>query len=206
MTAKSFPAWSGVALRAAVVLALCGCGSGTVTFGSGDGNNNDDPTVTVTGNIRNVDPITSRDIVVFAYGIAESDSGDRCPCPANPFCATSTNGKVAVVSSGETEFTLSGVDAGPLGLVFLLDNSGNNADGEINPGDPIAVLDDSDCELDSVDGNITVTLKDVDITFADATVPVCRDTATDCDEVHNSPAPGRARAFLITQATTKPTK
>jgi hypothetical protein len=98
-----------------------------------------------------------------------------------------------VISPGETEFTLTGLDSGPIGIVFLLDNAGSNADGEINLGDDlIAVLDDVDCELDNVDGNLTVTLKDVDIQFA--LLP------TDTCDASDPPADGRARADQITKA------
>lgn len=183
--------WTGT-LVAAGLVALLGCGEGTVTFGSGDDDDDDTATVTVEGNIDDVTPVTGRNIVVFAYNIPSAEDVDRCPCPAqaNP----DDPGKAAVLESGETEFTLTGLDSGPLGVVFLLDNSGDAADGEINPGDPIAVLDDVDCEIEDVEGNVTVTLDDVDIQFNAAPTTQCEDG--------DDPAVGRARADEITVART----
>lgn len=182
--------WSRAALLVALLPALWSCGDGTVTFGSGDGDDDNDAIVTIKGNLNQVTPVTSRDVVVFAYEI--TDDSDRCPCPSAPPPLT-TQGKSVVVSPGETEFTLTGLDSGPIGVVFLLDDAGNDADGQIDPGvDLVAVLDDVDCELDDVDGNLTVTLKDVDIQF-DAF------PTADCTN-GSSPAAGRARADTITKA------
>lgn len=166
-----------------------GCGDGTIVF-PGDDDDDDLATVTFRGNIDDVSPVTSRDIVVFVYSI--DDDSDRCPCPPDP--SDSLSGKAAVLASGETEFTLSGLPSGAFGVVFLLDNAGNNADGEINPGDPIAVLDDIDCELDDIPGNRTVTLDDVDIAFSSAEPGDCTSGTP--------PVTGRARADRITQQLT----
>jgi len=184
-------AWSRAALLAALLPVLGSCGEGTVTFGRDDDDDDGNATVTVKGNLDEVTPVTSRDVVVFVYEI--TDDSDRCPCPPAPPSET-TQGKSAVVASGETEFTLTGLDAGPIGVVFLLDNAGSNADGQIDPGDQIAILDDVDCELNDVDGNITVTLEDVDLLFSPAPTTDC----TGGDE----PAIGRARADEITKAKT----
>ena len=185
-------------LRSAVVIAilgnvLAGCGGGTVTFGGG-GDGGDKFKVTVKGNVDAITPVTSRDIVVFVYSI--DDNSTRCACPGVPADAIASVGKAAVLPSGTTEFSLTGLDSGPIGIVFLLDNAGNLADGEINAGDPIAVLDDVDCQIDSVAGNKTITLKDVDLSFASVQPAECK------DGVNNPPAPGRARANLITVSTT----
>ncbi|MFN2376344.1 MAG: hypothetical protein ABR538_07385 [Candidatus Binatia bacterium] len=183
-------------LAASALLALIagfspGCGEGTIVF-PGDDDDDDLATVTFQGNIDDVSPVTSRDIVVFVYTI--DDDSDRCPCPPDP--SASLTGKAAVLASGETEFTLSGLRSGAFGVVFLLDNAGDNADGEINPGDPIAVLDDIDCELDDIPGKRTVTLDDVDIAFSSA-------AAGDCTgDSGNPPVAGRARADRITQQLT----
>lgn len=169
-----------------------GCGDGTIVFPGDDDDDDDLATVTFQGNIDDVSPVTSRDIVVFVYSI--DDDSDRCPCPPDP--SASLNGKAAVLASGETDFTVSGLRSGAFGVVFLLDNAGNNADGEINPGDPIAVLDDIDCELDDIAGNRTVTLEDVDIVFSSA-------ASGDCTgDSGNRPVAGRARADRITQQLT----
>jgi len=175
------------------------CGGDDFTFGGGDGNS---PTkVTVTGNIRNQNPVTSRDVVVFAYNVDNVTADtDKCPCPTNP-CPSSAvcpdvTGKTTVLADGATDFTLSGIEPGALRVVFLLDKAGSDADGEINAGDPVAVLDDTDCQLTDVGGKLTVTLKDVDIDFA--AVP------DDCS-TGSPPAAGRARADQITKTTTTTT-
>lgn len=166
-----------------MVEVVAGCG-GDVTWGGGG---DDNATLTVAGNLDAVSPVTVRDIVVFAYSV--DDASGRCPCPADP--SNSTSGKAMVLSSGETEFSLSGVPSGPLGVVFLLDNPGDDADGEINPGDPIAILDDVDCDLGDVSGDLTVMLEDIDLAFSSA-------PATECEDgVDDPPASGRARAGKI---------
>jgi hypothetical protein len=171
---------------------LAACGSGTVTIGGG-GNNNGKK-VTFKGNVRDVTPVTSRDIVVFVYRIDDDDASSRCPCPGDP--SASAAGKAQVLPSGSTQFSLSGLDPGAFGVVFLLDQAGNNADGTIDPGDPIAILDDVDCDLEDVDGDITVTLSDIDLSFSTTPVAECK------SGVANPPASGRARADLIRFATT----
>lgn len=176
-------------LLTALLVVPLGCGEGTVTFGGGDDNNNPNAQVTVEGNIDNVSPVSSRGIVAFAYNI--TDNSDRCPCPPDP--SNSSSGKAIMLESGATTFSLSGLKAGPLGVVFLLDKADNAADGQIDPGDPIAILDDIDCDLSDVKGGLTVTLKDVDILFSSAPVVDCTDTSG------SPPAAGHARADTITQ-------
>lgn len=182
------------AMVAAGLVALLGCGDGTVTFGGGDDDDDETSTVTVKGNIDDVTPVTGRNIVVFAYNIPDANDDDRCPCPAQP--DRDDPGKAAVLASGETEFTLSGLDSGPLGVVFLLDKAGDAADGQIDEGDPIAILEDVDCEIDDVESNLTVTLNDVDISF-----PEEGESPDDCAG-GNPPADGRARADEITKVRT----
>jgi len=192
MTSISLPAWLRAALLAMFIPALCSCGEGTVTFAGGDDDDDDDATVSVEGNLDDVTPVTGREIVVFVYDIDDSEDDHRCPCPTAPD-PDITEGKAIVLTSGETEFTITGIDAGPIGIVFLLDNSGDNADGQIDPGDQIAVLDDVDCELDDVEGNVTITLEDIDIQFYDYD-PVPTGECTD----GSPPTLGRARADQIT--------
>lgn len=167
-------AWSG-----------SGCGSGTVTFGGGGGDQK--KRVTVAGNLDSVSPVTSRDIVVFAYTV--TDGSDRCPCPGDP--SNSTSGKAAVLPSGHSTFEITGIVPGAIGVVFLLDNAGNAADGQIDPGDPIAILDDVDCKLSDVSGGVKVSLDNVDLAFSPA-------PAAQCEQgVSNPPAAGRARVFAM---------
>lgn len=178
------------AFGAALTAPVAGCGGGDISFGGDD----DDNTLRVTfkGNLDSVTPVTSRDIVVFVYTIDDDDDTDRCPCP--PLPDLTYEGKAAVLSSGETEFSISGLKPDKFGVVFLLDKAGDQADGEINPGDEIAILDDDDCRLEDVPGNVTVTLNDIDIDFS--TLP-----EVDCT-VGNPPADGRARAETILKKTT----
>ncbi len=126
-------------------------------------------------------------------GAAGSSS---CACPAAPIHPECTPGKAVVLAPDTKTFSIGGIDSGKIRVVFLLDNAGNNADGQIDPGDPIAVLDDVNCKLDNVNGNITVTLTDVDIQFDSAPVVECE------NGVNNPPAAGRARALTIATAKT----
>lgn len=189
MNVRSPSLWMRIALLSLTVAIAPSCGEGTITFGGGD--DDDNATVTVKGNIDDVSPVTTRDIVVFVYTV-DKDDGEQCPSPAFP-CDTS-RGRAAVIDATETEFSLGGLDRGAVRVVFLLDDAGDAADGQIDPGDLIAILDDDDCELDDIDGNFTVTLEDVDIDFAATAIAEC--------EGDNRPAGGRARADQITQQRT----
>lgn len=165
---------------------LASCGKGTITFG-GDGDGGS-AKVVVRGNLDEVFPVTSRDIVAFVF--LADDEVDRCPCPAD--ASASATGKAVVLTSGQLEFSLANLAPGRLSVMFLLDEPGNDADGEIDPGDPIAILDDLDCKLDNVAGNRTVTLTDIDIAFDEAPEAECKNGVPD------PPAAGRARARLVT--------
>lgn len=187
------PGWITSALLALLVLGDAGCGKGTVTFGQGE-DDDSKSTVTFKGNLDDVFPVTSRDIVLFVYSIDDDDH--QCPCPVDPNTlhpANELEGKTTVITGNETEFSISGLEPGAFSVVFLLDKAGDEADGEINPGDDIAILDDPDCELDDVTGKLTVTLEDVDLRFDDA--------PEDCNS-GSPPAPGRGRADEIRKATT----
>ncbi len=195
---------AGVVLAAAAAASVAfapACGGDDISFGHDD---NDSPTkVTFTGNLDDIDPVTTRDIVVFVYNI-NGDGDNHCPCPPNP--SGNNVGKAAVIGQNETEFTISDLEPGSFGVVFLLDNPGNLADGEIDPGDPIAVLDDIDCQLNDIDGKITVTLTDIDLQFENSPIPPGSTTTTtlssDSCKEGSPPASGRARADLIRKQTT----
>lgn len=181
---------------------VASCGGGTVTFGGGgDGGNT--KKVIIKGNIRDVSPVSSNDIVVFAYKLPDDDTTDRCPCPPDP--SDSTVGKAQVLPDGSLDIALPGVDVGTIGVIFLLDNPGIYADGTIDPGDPVAILDDLNCRLENMEGNVTVTLTDVDISFSATPVsndPLHPDNAC---EISDPPATGRARARTLTLAATPAT-
>lgn len=146
---------------------------------------------------------TSTTVASLADAAAAANAGGElaadassCECPAAPVHPECTPGKSVVLTSGEKNFTLDRIDSGMIRVVFLLDNAGSSADGQIDPGDPIAVLDDIDCQLDDVNAKTTVTLTDVDLRFASAPESECQ------DGVDDPPAAGRARALSITKATT----
>ncbi len=156
-------------LLSASLLVTAGCGDRTLEYG---GNRDNTKTVvTVRGNIDDVVPVTTRDIVVFVF------TNLRDPGTFQDF----DDGEIAVIESGSSEFTVTDVDRGHITVVFLLDEAGNNADGEINADDPIATLDDPDNELDDVRAGLTVEARDIDINFGDSASG-------------NLPAPGVAEA------------
>lgn len=184
---------------ACLTAVLCGCGGGTIVFPGDDDDDDSEARVTFTGNLDSVSPVTTNDIVVFVYEI--DDDSDRCPCPLDPLDPNNQpnpsyplDGKAVVLSEGETEFTVSDLDPGAFGVILLLDNAGDNADGEINPGDRVAILDDVDCELDDIEGRRTVTLEDIDVVFSANPTDQCQEG--------DPPVAGRARADRITQKTT----
>jgi hypothetical protein len=213
--------WTRAAVALLLAGSVLSCSGEDIVF-PGDDDDDDDATVTFAGTLDDVTPVSTRDIVVFVYNVDDEpdglicvggptpgipcvddgdcgDEGDEgecddglCPCPGYP--RDLTDGKATVIESGDLEFTVSGIENGAIKIVFLLDNPGDDADGQIDDGDPIAILDDVDCEIDDVDGDLTVTLHDVDINFA-------ADPVVDCED-GDPPAEGRARADLITQERT----
>jgi hypothetical protein len=218
MMRDRFSPWARAAVAFLLVAAVSSCSGEDIVF-PGDDDDDDDATVTFTGTLDDVSPVTTRDIVVFVYNVDDETNpricvngtapgsaceidGDcgingqcmnaSCPCPSFP--SLESEGKAAVLESGELEFTVSGIENGAVKIVFLLDNPGDDADGEIDDGDPIAVLDDEDCELDDIEGGLTVTLADIDIDFG-------TNRFVDCEN-GDPPADGRARADLITQERT----
>jgi len=126
-----------------------------------------------------VEPADSgRSIVVFIYELGLTENDD-CAVPDLP---DSTIPYVStVIPDGETSFVFSGAGFGRLVIVFLLDGEGGDADGIIDPGDPIAVLNDPDCVLDDVPANYRVDIADARINFTLA-------------QPNGFPAPGRADA------------
>ena len=140
MTRDFFGPWTRAAAALFVAASIAACSGDDIVFPGDDDDDDDTATVTVTGNLDDVSPVTTRDIVVFVYNVDDDtdrgvcvggdldgtacgsdedcldangqgscDAG-RCPCPVFP--ADTSRGKAAVVESGETEFTLSGL--GPL--------------------------------------------------------------------------------------------
>jgi hypothetical protein len=192
-----------ISTTASTVLAIlltAGCGEGTLHLGGGGDGDDDDGTVEFRGTIDDVLPVSSRDIVAFVYSLNEDD--DSCPCPGLPpggiAALDELDGKAAVMESGEFEFHVSGLDSGPFRVIFLLDKAGDDADGHIDDGDDIAILDDVDCELDDVGANLTVTLEDVDLNFAPTGL-----VSIDCNDDPDDPVlDGRAHPDQIRQQIT----
>ncbi len=170
---RAFPLAAG----AIALLTLPSCG----IYGGGGGG----PTADVRGNIEATAPDSGdRDIVVFVYTL-KSDDPYNCEEPDLPNLSRQDQSRI--LQPGDTEFEVRNVKAGRLVVVFLLDEAGKDADGKIDPGDPIAILNDPDCVLDDVPNKYIVQIDDVLLNFS----------LVDED---GFPAPGRAEADSITEA------
>lgn len=113
---------------------------------------------TVEGNIFNLRPATSRPIAVFAFVDL------RDPGTFQEF----RDAEVAILED-DRSFVVSHLAAGDLTIVFLLDQVGVNQDGTLDPGDPIAVFQDTAGQLKNLSADTEVILEDVDLTFDLAT-------------------------------------
>jgi len=161
--------FSMMVVGAVALCSLTGCG-----FTSDGGG----PTIDVRGNVEAILPVNAgRDIVVFVYTLRNPQ--EDCENPQLP--PTNTQAQVRTLEPGESEFEVRNAKAGPLVVAFLLDEPGNDADGRIDEGDPVAVLEDPDCVLDDVPNKYIVQADDVRINFT-------------LDEEDGFPAPGRAEA------------
>lgn len=152
---KRFPMGFRAFLGMAVLAAATGCGG---LYGGGGGGGN----VEVIGEIEAIFPDdTDREIVVFVYRV--KDEPADCTEPELP---DNKAEKDQTLDLGETEFDLNKIRKGRLVIAFLLDNPGKDADGRIDPGDPVAVLNDPDCVLDDVPPKYVVEAHDVRINFS----------------------------------------
>jgi len=122
--------------------------------GGGKGGSRRIEDTTVHGNIFNLRPATSRPVVVFVF-VNLRDLGTFLDFD---------DAEVAIIA-GDRTFTVSHLAAGDLTVVFLLDQVGVNQDGTIDPGDPIAIFQDSSSRLRNLSADTEVTLEDVDVTF-----------------------------------------
>lgn len=167
---------TGMALGAAMLLHAMGCGS---LYGGGGGGE----TAEVMGNILATNPsIAGRNIVVFVFRV--KDQPADCHVPVLPDDNTAYESEE--LQDGETTFDLTHVKTGRLVIAFLLDNEGKDADGRIDPGDPIAVLDDPSCVLDDVPNKYVVEATDILVNF-------------DLTSAQGFPGPGRAEADSLTE-------
>jgi hypothetical protein len=156
---KKFRSRIAASLAMIALLACGSCSEGTVEFG---GDREDTKTLlTVRGTFDDIVPVSTRDIVVFIY------TNLRDPGVFQDFDA----GDVVVIKSGTTEFAIETVESGDLTVVFLLDNPGTEADGQIDEGDTFAELRDPDNagdpydELQDVRSGLVVEISDIDIDF-----------------------------------------
>ena len=109
----------------------------------------------VQGNLFNVRPATARPILIFVFVDL------RDPGTFQDF----RDAEVGLVGE-DRSFTVSHLADGDLTVVFFLDQVGVNQDGTIDPGDPIAVFEDSTQRLKGLSANTEVTLlEDVDVNF-----------------------------------------
>ena len=135
------------------------------------------------GNIDATTPlIAGRNVVVFVYRV--KDEPADCTTPVLPDDGTPYESEE--LKDGETTFDLSNVKTGRLVIAFLLDNEGKDADGRIDPGDPVAVLNDPDCVLDDVPNKYIVEATDIRVNF-------------DLTNHLGFPEPGRAEADSLTE-------
>lgn len=109
---------------------------------------------TIAGNIFNLRPATSRPIAVFAF------IDLRDPGTVQEF----RDAEVSTLKEDRT-FAVDHLAAGDLTLVFLLDEAGLNQDGTIDPGDPIAIFQDTAGRLKNLSANTAVIIEDVDLMF-----------------------------------------
>src|SRR5690349_22527106 len=161
------------AAGAAVMLTGTGCGGGGIYGGGGGG-----PTMDVRGNIADVLPSgTDRKIVVFVFTAKD----EQVDCEHPELMEDRSQFQSRSLDPGVTEFEVRNAKAGHISVVFLLDEPGKDADARIDPGDPIAVLNDPDCVMDDVPNRYIVFAEDVELNFG-LTSPA------------GFPAPGRAEA------------
>jgi hypothetical protein len=164
----------GIALGALALVQTTGCGG---IYGGGGGG----PKATVMGNVIAVHPGRfGRDLVVFVYRLKEQVpdcTTPELPDDNSPYWSET-------LKDGATTFDLNKVKAGRYVIAILLDNEGKDADGRIDPGDPVAVLNDPACLLDDVPNKYIVEAVDVRVNFG-------------LDDEDGFPEPGRAEADLL---------
>ena len=137
------------------LITCVGCADGTIVF---IGDDNDTPdTVRVEGNVRDLNPqVAGADVVVFVFtGLVDDGTFDQFEKQRSVAVASDAN---------PIEFAVTQVKSGDLTVVFLQDQV-SEPDGHIDPGDPIATLDDPDGILSGVRKGETIDVTDVDIDF-----------------------------------------
>jgi len=140
------------------VAGAAGCDEGTYHFG---GDFSDDSassrSVKLTGNVEDVRPPNAvRELVAFAY----TNLSDADLASGPPFVSFRDAGSTVVDDNGD--FTLTGLSAGRVTVIFLLDDP--EPDGSIDPGDDCSVLVKSG-GLKNINGGRVATLTDVEVGF-----------------------------------------
>ena len=98
-----------------------------------------------------------RPVIVFAFiDLIDSQDPDRF----QNFRDT----EIGILAEDRT-FHIEHLAKGDLSIVFLLDEAGVNQDGTIDPGDPIAIFQDTAGLLRNLSANSTITLEDIDVIF-----------------------------------------
>jgi hypothetical protein len=143
-----------------------------------DGKGEAQDTIKVLGNIRDLYPeVAGARIVVFVFtNLAPENIGDdgRIDFDDDGTFSFDKQRSIAVASDADSlEFTVTQVESGDLTVVFLQDDV-SNPDGQIDPGDPHAILSDPDDVLENARNGETIEATDVDIEL----VPDADDTVS----------------------------
>jgi len=149
-------------------LTCLACGNGSLTLvGDGNGDSQQD-TAKVQGNVRDLNPqVAGANIVVFVFTNLENGVNEDGTLEFNTDGTLSFDKQRSVNIDSEAdpmEFTVVQVEGGDVTVVFLQDDV-NDPDGEINPGDTYAVLEEPNDVLKNVRNGETIQITDVDIDF-----------------------------------------
>ena len=171
-------------IATALVLAalMIACGGPDLCFNCPSGTPTATPSIVVTGSIATTNPLVNPTLINVVVCV------DLPPGTSVADCTTSFF--IAVNSAGN--FTRNNVDAGAETVLFWVDQNG---DGMIDPGDPQALLQDPEGQLDNVRLGQTVTI-------ASARVDFTQNTATATISVGQTPTP----APTVPVATPTPTR
>ena len=163
-------------VRAGILLAatlMASCGGGDICLQCPSGTPTPGPAAAiVTGTITSINPAQTPANVTVVICVDLPAGGTANDCTQSFFTDVTTQG----------DFVRNNVKAGSETIFFWVDA---NNDGTIDPGDPLAVLTDSQGKLDLVQAGQTVTLANVSITFPADSVG----TATADITVANTPTP-----------------
>ena len=149
-------------------LTCLACGDGSLTLvGDGNGNSQQD-TAKVQGNVRDLNPqVAGANVVVFVFTDLANAVNEDGTLEFNTDGTLTFEKQRSVNIDSEAdpmEFTVVQVESGNVTVVFLQDDA-NDPDGQINPGDPYAVLEEPNDVLKNVRNGETIQITDVDLDF-----------------------------------------